>query len=92
LNIDEQFAQINAKVDALTKDLHESEERIVEHMRDMQTEILRGFGTWSENQSIRLTKVEADHRNLDVSSTMRLANLEHRLLEIEKRLLMEPPK
>lgn len=61
-------------------------------MRDMQTEILRDFCTWSKNQSIRLSKLEANNHNLDTTTTQRLANVEHRLLEIEKRLLMESPK
>ena len=72
--------------------INEKLERIVEGMRDMQTEILRGFGTWAENQSLRLSKVEADHRNLDTTAATRLANVEHRLLEIEKRLLLHPPQ
>ncbi len=72
--------------------LEHVENALMERMRDMQTEILRGFGTWAENQSLRLNKLEADHHNLDTSATQRLANVEHRLLEIEKRLLMEPPK
>lgn len=92
MTIDEQFAAVNAKLEKLETALRETEDRILESMRDMQTEILRGFGTWAENQSLRLTKAEADHRNLDTAATMRLANVEHRLLEIEKRLLMEPPK
>jgi hypothetical protein len=92
LNIEEQFAQLNAKLDVLKTGIQDSEDHLTERMRDMQTEILRGFGMWAENQSIRLTKVEADHRNLDTTATQRIANLEARLLEIEKRLLMEPPK
>jgi len=33
---------------------------LVEKMRDMQTELLRGFAAFSEGQTIRLRKVEAD--------------------------------
>ena len=35
------------------------EGRLVEAMRDMQTELLRGFAAFSEGQTIRLRKVES---------------------------------
>ena len=38
--------------------LEAMEGRLVEKMRDMQTELLRGFATFSEGQTIRLRKVE----------------------------------
>ena len=72
--------------------LNATEERLVEKMRDMQTEILRGFGSWSEGQTVRVTKLESEHSILNDSSTRRIALLEQRMFEIEKRLLMEPPK
>ncbi len=40
------------------------EERLTEKMRDMQTELLRGFAAFSEGQNIRLRKVEVDQSNL----------------------------
>jgi hypothetical protein len=43
LNIEEQFVQLNAKLDALKTGIQVSEDRLTERMRDMQTEILRGF-------------------------------------------------
>ena len=62
------------------------ETRLVEKMRDMQTELLRGFAGFSEGQIIRLRKVEADQSNLDAAISGRMAVLERRLLEIEMRL------
>jgi hypothetical protein len=66
------------------------EARIVEHltelMRDMQTELLRGFAAFSEGQTIRLRKVEADQSNLDAALSGRVNVLEQRLLQIELRL------
>lgn len=76
----------------LIETLAETEDRLIEKMRDMQTEILRAFEIFASGQDLRLTKLEADHRNLDTTATQRLALVEHRLFEIEKRLLMEPPK
>jgi hypothetical protein len=71
---------------AMKQDLIAMEDRLVEKMRDMQTELLRGFAAFSEAQTIRLRKVEADQSNLDVALSGRVAVLEKRLLEIELRL------
>jgi hypothetical protein len=107
LNIDKHFTLINARLDTLGQLISnvearlgqsisimfsEVEERLMERMQDMQTNILRDFSTWAESQTFRLCKLEVDHRTPDDTATQRLANVEHRLLEIEKRLLMEPPK
>jgi hypothetical protein len=62
------------------------EERLTERMRDMQTELLRGFAAFSEGQTIRVRKVEADQSNLDAALSGRVAVVEKRLLEIELRL------
>jgi hypothetical protein len=83
---------LHATETRLTEIVAETEDRLIEKMRDMQTEILRAFEIFASGQDIRLTKLEADHRNLDTTSTQRIANVERRLFEIEKRLLMEPPK
>jgi hypothetical protein len=64
----------------------ELEARLTETMRDMQTELLRGFAAFSQGQTIRLRKVEADQSNLDASLSGRVNVLEGRLLEIELRL------
>ncbi|HEY6371531.1 MAG TPA: hypothetical protein VIX37_13205 [Candidatus Sulfotelmatobacter sp.] len=61
-------------------------EKMVETMRDMQTEILRGFRAHSDGLTIRLRKIEADQSNLDVALSRRVEVLEQRLLEIETRL------
>lgn len=55
-------------------------------MRDVQTELLRGFAAFSEGQTIRLRRVEADQSNLDASLSGRANVLEQRLLQIELRL------
>ena len=40
-----------------------AENRLVEKMRDMQSELLRGFRVFSGAQVIRLRKLEADQSN-----------------------------
>jgi hypothetical protein len=67
------------------------QERLIEHMRGMQTELLRGFAAFNESMTLRMRKVEADHSNLDAALSGRVDVLERRLMEIEKRLHMEPP-
>jgi hypothetical protein len=62
------------------------EARLTEAMRDMQTELLRGFAAFAQGQTIRLRKVEADQSNLDSALSGRVNVLEGRLLEIELRL------
>jgi hypothetical protein len=78
--IDQRFdTKLETKLDAM-------ENRLVEKMRDMQTELLRGFASFSETQTIRLRKVEADQSNLDAALSGRVNVLEGRLLQIELRL------
>jgi len=62
------------------------ENRLIEKMRDMQTELLRGFESFSTAQTIRLRKLEADQSNLDISLRGRVDVLETRLTQIELRL------
>ncbi len=68
--------------------LNAMESRLVEKIRDSQTELLRGFEKFQTANIIRMRKLEANLSNLDTSASMRLENLEERLLEIEKRLLL----
>ena len=79
-------ARIQKVEESFTARIRESEERMTEKMRDMQTELLRGFAAFSESQTIRLRKTEADQSNLDAAISGRVNTLEKRLLEIELRL------
>ena len=79
-------------VDADPKQYLEAMEgRLVDKMRDMQTELLRGFAAFSEGQTIRLRKVEVDQSNLDAALSGRLNVVEGRLRQIELRQGIEPP-
>ena len=66
-------------------------ERTQEMVRDAQTELLRGFVAYSERENIQLRKLRADVSNVDASTEERMAILERRLFEIEKRLFIIPP-
>ena len=85
--IDQRFeTKLHAMEARIDQRFEATENRLVEKMRDMQTELLRGFASFSESQTIRLRKVEADQSNLDAALSGRVNVLEGRLLQIELRL------
>lgn len=63
------------------------EERLVAHMRDIQTELLKAFFPFQESVSLRIRTQDG----VVQSANARMDVLERRLLEIEKRLLLNPP-
>ena len=71
------------------EELNRRFDEIIEKMRDMQTELLRGFEAFSTGQTLRLRKVEADHSNLDAALSGRVDAVETRLRQIELRLGMQ---
>jgi hypothetical protein len=79
--------QMAALDNKLTGQMTEMEDRITERIRDSQTEILKAFLPYQEGQNVRLRILE----NTDTGITERMAVLERRLQEIEKKLLMHPP-
>jgi hypothetical protein len=86
MNLSEEDKRWLSEQFATKADLERHAEHLVERMRDMQTEILRGFEAHSGAMMVRLRKVEADHGNLDTAASTRMEILERRLFEIEKRL------
>jgi hypothetical protein len=70
----------------LKKYLEGMKAELLEAMRDMQTELLRGFAAHSAGMTLRVRKVEADQSNLDAALSGRVEILEKRLTEIEQRL------
>ena len=70
----------------LAENLEAMEYGLVEKMRDMQTELLRVLEAFSEGQTIRLRKIEADQSNLDSALSGRVNVLVSRLLQIDLRL------
>ena len=73
----------------ITEQMTQTESRLTETMRDMQTELLRGFEAFSAGLTIRVRKLEADHSNLDAAASGRIDVLEQRLKQIELRLGMK---
>jgi hypothetical protein len=68
----------------LTAQVTAAENRTIEAMRDMQTEILRGIEAFARGNHARMNRIE----NAEASTTIRLAAIEERLLALETR---QPP-
>ena len=75
----------------LKADMGRTEDRLIEKMRDMQTELLRAFGPFQEVVNLRIRTVEANTSNDSVAVKARLDIVERRLFQIEKKLLLDPP-
>jgi hypothetical protein len=80
------------KTQALVRDARrEILDQNQELVRDAQTEILKAFLPYQETQSVRFQALEISLGNTTANVTARMAILERRLAEIEKRLLLNPP-
>lgn len=66
--------------------MRETEERLIERMRDMQTETVRVFMDFQRQNEARHSTQE----KVTGALGERVASLEHRLLEIERKLLLNP--
>ena len=75
---------------ATKRDIHWNgslEERLLERMRDMQTELLKAFLPYQEQTRLRDSALEARQSALEA----RANTVEVRLSEIEKKLFLNPP-
>ena len=64
-------------------------EYIDERTHDAETRLLRAFGDYQEAETTRFRHLKADLGNLNVSTDERLAALERRMTEINKRLIQK---
>ena len=71
---------------ATKRDVEELKDSLIERMRDMQTELLRGFSTYADGMGVRMRKIEADQSNLDAATRKRFEGIEDRLARLEKKL------
>jgi len=77
----QQIAQLRAEAQHQYDDL-------VEKIRDSQAETLKAFYSYAQTTDIKLR----DSATADASLRERVAIIESRLLEVERRLLMPPPQ
>lgn len=70
------------------EELNRRFDELIEHMRDMQTELLKAFLPFREDAAARDHLLEQRQNALE----QRQAVLGRRLTEIEKKLLLAPPE
>ncbi len=63
-----------------------------EFVRGAQTEILRGFHGFEQNREIRFSRLKAEVANLDQEANGRIDNIDKRLVALEEKLILWPPK
>jgi hypothetical protein len=78
--------ELTALEDRIDGKLGALEDRLTENWRDMQTELLKAFYSFAESNQKRLTEMEREGAGIKD----RLATLESRLTEVERRLNMPP--
>ena len=83
-------ADLNALREELLEAIQESKsglrEELLEAIHDTETKLLRAFYNFAETNQKRLTEVE----RADLVIVERLAMMERRITEVEKRLNMPP--
>jgi hypothetical protein len=57
-------------------------------LHDMETKLLLAFFQHQEHAEIKFRRLSADVSNINATSDQRINNLEQRVIDIEKRLLM----
>ena len=94
-HVDQRFQQIDSRfeqMDSRFEQIDSRFEQLQEQMRDMQTELLKAFLPWQEQVRIEFRRLEANTGNDVTALRMRVEVLERRLVEIEKKLLLNPPQ
>lgn len=65
----------------------EIDQRFTERLHDTETKLLKAFFQYQEHTDVRMRKMSADISNMDTASDLRLNNLEHRVVELERKWL-----
>jgi len=84
--VDDRLAGLDERLTGIDERFEILENKLLEAMRDMQTELLRGMAAYSGSITLRVRKIEADQSNLDAALSGRVDILEKKLGEIEQRL------
>jgi hypothetical protein len=61
-----------------------------EFVRDVETHMLTAFHDWSQINTVRIRKLEADVSNTDAAAGVRLDSLEKRVTNLEKKMGLPP--
>ena len=79
-------ARLNERHEMLRAEMDDTHADLKETMRDVQTELLKAFYSFGQSNSKRIAEVEGNESAL----RSRVATLEDRVMEIEKRLNIPP--
>ncbi len=86
-------ADLNGLEQRLKEYIGSGEKRLTEYIdertHDAETRLLRAFTDYQQAETTRFRHIKADLGNLNVASDERLAALERRLTEIDKRLIQK---
>jgi len=90
LDLDEKFEQFrsesNEKFELLRSEMSHGYNDIVERIHDTQTELLKAFYGYAQGNNKRVAELEGN----EGAFSSRLATIEDRILEVERRLNMPP--
>jgi hypothetical protein len=78
--------RLNERHDMLRSEMQHMHDGVVERIADVETKLLQAFYTFAQANQQRLGQVEGNTSAV----VARLATLENRMLEVEKRLNMPP--
>jgi hypothetical protein len=84
-------ARFDGQLEQMEERLRNMHGELQEQMRDMQTELLRAFQPWQDNTRIQFQELKVNTGNSVQAITQRMDIMERRLLEIERKLLLNPP-
>jgi hypothetical protein len=62
-------------------------EYVDERTHDAETRLLRGFANYASTYELRMKKLSADVSNINTATDTRLAIIEERLAEVERKVL-----
>jgi hypothetical protein len=82
--------EIERRFERLENLLGETEKRLGEQLRDMQTELLKAFLPWQGRVRIQFRELEANTGNSVLATKQRMDIVERRLGKIEKRPFLNP--
>jgi predicted nucleic acid-binding Zn-ribbon protein len=84
--LDEKIEQLDEKIEQLRSEVNHGYRDILERISDGETRLLKAFYDFAQSNQKRMSDLETS----DSSIRSRLATLEDRLLQVEKRLNMPP--
>ena len=73
----------------LTEALETLKAQISAMLHETETKLLTAFFQYQEHADIKFRKLTADVSNINASADLRINNLEQRLTQVEKRLLLQ---